>query len=393
MMKKEEFLSFITDALEQMVEGKSYDSVSFESGVPLGESESFDDYDDGEDFVDEDVPEQHVESSDSIFSRKEPQSRQKVDVVSDEFTDDLFKSLLNKFKPSEEVRTGVFNTKQTFENIPDEVNTVSFGGANNPHNISYTRYEKPLEIPEEVFIDSSGDLESTLGSFNSVLEYVMKEVERVYGGRDRITDIAVFSDIVIINKVSFEPLLKDSLIQSLPYDLQYSVRNGCFAYLFDFSYLRQYKNLVNFSVDSVDFLYSKVRIDLGKNNDFEPKDMFSICSKLNILRVGEYVITRQDRNAYGEIFAVSRRSTEIADKLEDLGFKSMKSTWGCARDIFLDKNSRLLWKSLKLAVVAGTATTLTAATVGFKATRTIAKAGKSLIKGVGNIIDAVRDNS
>ena len=394
-MRKEEFLSFVTDALEQMIEEKGYSEATFdsESGVVFKESSTDSESSTGGTMDSKESTSPVSTSSNSVFNTNPASDDRKAFEVSDSFTDDLFKSLLNKFKPSEEVRRGVFDKKQSFENISDEVNTVSFGGSENPYNFSYTRYEKPLEIPEEVVVDSTGDMQSVLNSFNFVLEYIMTEVERIYGGRDRITDIAVYSDVVIINKVSFEPLLKESLIDSLPYDLQYSVRNGCFAYLFDFSYLRVFKNLVNFSVDSVEFLYSKVRIDLGKGRDFEPKDLFAICKKLNTLRVGDYVITRQNRNAYSDVFKVSRRRTEIADKLEDLGFKGMMGTWSCARDIFLDKNSRLLWKGIKLAVVTGTATTVTVATLGFKLARTAGEAGKSVIKGVGNIVDAIKYNS
>lgn len=396
MMRKEEFLSFITDALEQMVEKKGYSEVNFGSFESSDEYD-YDDYDydeEDEDYSETAERDGRKTSSDSVFNTNSSQAqRRKADAVSDEFTSDLFETLINKFKPSKEVKQRVFDTKQSFESIPDEVNTACFGGAKNPFSFSYTQYFKPLEIPEDVIVDSSGDVESTLKSFDTVLSYVMKEVERVYGGADRITDIAVFSDIVIINKVSFEPILKDSLIASLPYDLQYSVSNGCFAYLFDFSYLRRFKNLVNFSVDSVDFLYSKVRLDLGKNKDFEPKDMFSICRSLNVLRVGEYVITRQDRNAYSDVFAISRKSTEIADKIEDLGMKGVKGTWSCAKDIFFEKNTRLLWKGIKLTAVAGAATGLTLATYGFKVSRFLGNTGKSLAKGVGNIIDAVKDNA
>ena len=398
-MRKDEFVGFLTNALDEMVNNKGYEQANFDNVFSSDEG-SCDDYSEEDDYPDEDdyYDDSYSEtgdynSSNSIFNQTHTFERQKADSVSDNFTSDLFTKLLEKFGASKEVKERVFNTRQSYEDIPNEVNTVCFGGTSNNFKMSYTRYEKPLEIPEDVFVNSDGDLESTLKSFDSVLSYVMNEVERIYGGKDRITDIAVFSDVVIINRVSFEPLLKDSLIKSLPYDLQYSVRNGCFAYLFDFSYLKDYKNLMSFSVDDVNFLFTKVRLDLGKNRDFEPRDMFGICKQLNVIRVGQYEITRQNKNEHADVFKTCRRSTEIADKLEDLGFKGMKSTWGCAKDIFFDKDSRLLWKSLKLVAVAGTATTVTAATLGFKLTRTVGKAGKSVFKGIGNIIDAVKDNS
>lgn len=393
-MKKEEFISFLTDALDEMA-NKGYEEAKFDGFFSDSDLESELDSDDYPyDDYDEDVPERSMyESESSVFNTPSQGSqRRKADSVSDEFNEDLFKNLFSKFSPTKEVKEKVFNTRQSFENVSEEKNTVSFGSANNPFKMSYTRYEKPLEVPENLFVNSDGDMQSTLESFNTLLEYIMNEVERIYGGRDRITDIAVFSEVVIINKVSFEPLLKESMVETLPYDLQYSVRNGCFAYLFDFSYLRLYKNLSSFSVDDKAFLFSKVRLDLGKNTDFEPRDLFGICKQLSIIRVGEYEITRKDKNVHAEVFKTCRRSTEIADKLEDLGFRGVKKSWSCVRDIFRDKDSRLLWKGVKLTIMAGAATTVSVATAGFKLTRLVGSAGKSLAKGVGNIIDAVKDN-
>lgn len=394
-MKKEEFLSFITEALDEIVAEKAnegYQEADF--GQSCGEIETGD-YPEEEEYCEEEsesdvIPTPQEINRRSVFNQQsEPTTRQSAEELSTDFSEDLFSKLIEKFKPSEEVRSQVFSTKQAFESIPEEVNTMSFCGT----NVKYTRYEKPLEIPEDVALNTDGSLEDSLNSYNAVLEYVMTEVEKIYGGRDRITDIAVVSDIVIINRVSFEPLLKDKLINSLPYDLQYAVRNGCFAYLFDFSYLYRYKNLVNFKVDSVDFLYQKVRIDLGKDKDFEPKDMFSVCRKLNTLQVGDYVITRHNVNEHRDVFKTVKRRTEIADKIEEFGWNSTKKTWGCARDIFLDSKSRLVWKTLKLAFVGSVATVTTVGTAGFKLARVAGKAGGAIKKGIKDFADALRENS
>ena len=394
-MKKEEFLSFITEALDEIVaekENEGYQEADF--GQSYGEIETGD-YPEEEEYYEEElesdvIPTPQEINRRSVFNQQsEPTTRQSAEELSTDFSEDLFSKLIEKFKPSEEVRSQVFSTKQAFESIPEEVNTMSFCGT----NVKYTRYEKPLEIPEDVVLNTDGSLEDSLNSYNAVLEYVMTEVEKIYGGRDRITDIAVVSDIIIINRVSFEPLLKDKLINSLPYDLQYAVRNGCFAYLFDFSYLYRYKNLVNFKVDSVDFLYQKVRIDLGKDKDFEPKDMFSVCRKLNTLQVGDYVITRHNVSEHRDVFKTVKRRTEIADKIEEFGWNSTKKTWGCARDIFLDSKSRLVWKTLKLAFVGSVATVTTVGTAGFKLARVAGKAGGAIKKGIKDFADALRENS
>ena len=389
-MKKEEFLSFITEALDEIVAEKAnegYREADF--GQSHDEIET-DDYPEEEELESDVISTPQESNRRSAFNQQSDATpRQSAEELSTDFSEDLFSKLIEKFKPSEEVRNQVFSTKQAFESIPEEVNTMSFCGT----NVKYTRYEKPLEIPEEVALNTDGSLEDSLNSYNTVLEYIMTEVEKIYGGRDRITDIAVISDIIIINRVSFEPLLKDRLINSLPYDLQYAVRNGCFAYLFDFSYLYRYKNLVNFKVDSVDFLYQKVRIDLGKGKDFEPKDMFSVCRKLNTLQVGDYVITRHNVNEHRDVFKTVKRRTEIADKIEEFGWNSTKKTWGCARDIFLDSKSRLVWKTIKLAFVGSVATVTTVGTAGFKLARVAGKAGGAIKKGIRDFADALRENS
>lgn len=395
-MKKEEFLGFITEALDEIMAEKSKDGYQeADFGQPQSNYETEGSEQevekDAEDKSESDVaPTPQEDNKSSVFSQQsEPVSRQSAEELSTDFSEDLFSKLIEKFKPSDDVRNQVFGTRQAFESIPDEMNTVSFCGT----NVKYTRYEKPLELPDDIVLDTDGSLEDSLASYNTILEFVMTEVERIYGGRDRITDIAVVSDILIINRVSFEPLIKDKLINSLPYDLQYAVRNGCFAYLFDFSYLYRYKNLVNFKVDSVDFLYQKVRIDLGKGKDFEPKDMFSVCKKLNTLQVGDYVITRHNVNEHRDVFKTVKRRTEIADKIEEFGWNSTKKTWSCARDIFLDSKSRLIWKTMKLALVGSVATVTTVGTAGFKLARIAGKAGGALKKGIQDFADALRENS
>lgn len=394
MMNKDEFLSFLTKALDDAVEQKQNgyakaDFSSFETGE--GTEEPYEDYPEEEEFEEEydEEDEEPIKSSTPLnFSSSEGGQRKAFD-LSNDFTQDLFSSLINKFKPSDEVRNAVFNTKQSFEDIPTESDTIQFCGK----PMKYVRYEKPLELPEDLVLNTNGSLEESLNSYNDLLECIMNEVERVYLGRDRIESIAVVSEIVIINGVAFEPLLKDSLIESLPYDLQYAVRNGCFAYLFDFSCLYRYKNITSLKFDSVDFLYQKVRIDLGKGNDFEPKDLFRVCKKLDTLNLGEYVITRRNVNEHRDVFRVVKRSTEIADKLEDLGWTGTKKGWNCMKDIFMSKDTRAVWKVLKLAVVGSVTTAAAVGTSAFKIARVAGAVGSTIKKSVQNLSDAIRENS
>lgn len=389
-MKKEEFLSFLQTSLDELANqqrDKSYDEMHVDFGdtsQPEEEFEEEDDYfyepeEDTDEYGGNDAP---VDTTDFSAGSKS------FDNTSLNFTQDLMENLIKKFKPRQEVRDEVFSTRQGFEDIPTEQNTITFCGS----PFKYTRYEKPLEVPEDLVVNQGASLEDSLSSFREILDYVMFEIERIYGGFDRITDLAVVSGIVIINGVSFEPMLKDNLIMSLPVDLQYSVRNGCFAYMLDYWYLREFKNLANLKVDDVDFLFSKIRVDLDKGRNFEPKDLFNICKKLNTLQVGEYVITRKNVDVCDDVFHRVRKSTEIADKLESLGFAGTKASWGCVRDIFMNNESKKLWKGIKLATMVGVASATTVATVGFKLTRTLGQLGKKAVLGAGSVIEAVKEN-
>lgn len=392
-MKKEEFLSFLQSSLDELAskqsgvgsttevaKDKSYERMH----VDLAFEETK-----GDGYEDKPISGSVKQNKTTVDTTDFSSGSVNFDDTPINFTQDLLEDIFRKFKPVKEVKDAVFSAKQPFEDIPKERDTILFCGS----PFKFTRYEKPLEVPEDLVVNQGATLEESLTSFREILAYVMSEINRIYGGFDRITDLALVSGVVIINGVSFEPMLRDSLISSLPVDLQYSVRNGCFAYMLDYGYLRKFKNLTNLKIDDVDFLFSKVRVDLGKGRNFEPKDVFDICRKLNMLQVGEHTITRKNVNACDDVFHRVRRSTEVADKLEKWGFAGTKASWGCVRDIFMNSKSKTLWKGVKLATMVGVASTTTVATLGFKLTRTLGKAGGKAIKGVGTIIDAVKENS
>lgn len=125
--------------------------------------------------------------------------------------------------------------------------------------------------------------EDSVKNFRKISTYIVRDIQKMFGSLNRITDLAVVSDILIFNGVSYEPVLPENYINHLPIDIQYAVREGQFAWLFDFAVLKSMPNLTNLMFDNTDFLFKKVRIDLTARRDFEPKHLFIYFKKLTNL--------------------------------------------------------------------------------------------------------------
>lgn len=249
------------------------------------------------------------------------------------------------------------------------------------------RFDKPLDFGEK--FTSSSDFRDSARSFQDISRLLLDEVSKMFGGLDRVTELAVVSEGIIINGVSFEPKLSEEYVSSLPLDVQNSVREGRFGWLFHFGSFRRMKNISTLFFDDVDFLFKKVRIDLGMGSRFEPKDLFDICRKLANLQVGEFVFDRITKDSHDEVFHASRRSTEIADAVDGFGWGLTTTSWGNLRDTFKSKEKRGIWKGLSIAGWGGATAVTGTSSALFKLGRAVTSKGS---KALGNLWGALKEN-
>lgn len=286
------------------------------------------------------------------------------------------------FGNNEEIEKNVHTTQRPFESVLSEPFTSEFMGK----PFTYQRFSAEMDFGEG-FTEGMDD-ENYAYNFVRMQREITEQVCNHCGGWSRVRELAVISNILIINGVSFEPYVPKSYVDHMPYDLRNNVIAGQFAWLFDFSVLRKMKNLTALKFDTCDFVYSKVRKDLRVVFDFEPSYFFSICKGLQELQIGEYCFNFNTRNDHNDIFHRAKRSEEIYNKCVDFGWGATKKGWSSIVDVFKDPDRGFLskawgitWRGVGTAV-AGTATT------GMKLGGLVTKMGKSLV----NFANTLKDN-
>lgn len=257
-------------------------------------------------------------------------------------------------------------TPQPFENLHSDPLNITTCGVS--HKIQ--RYERKIDIPKLPICDKPKDQAKALRKMSV---YLLQELNEMFGGLERITNFAIISDVIIVNSVSFEPILPMECVESLPFDIRDGVMSGKLAWLFDFDHLKRLKNLTSLCFDSADFVFKKVRTDLDMDINFEPSNLFSMFKHLNILQVGETIVRRSELDKYGDIFKKAKRTAEIVDKICSLDWSVSHKMWGKTKSFYMDKDRAMFWKlaATPVVIVGG------AVTLGVDAISTV-KAGTSL---------------
>lgn len=287
-----------------------------------------------------------------------------------------------------DVKDVVFHMEQPFERIVSE----PYQGVFNGQTFNIQRYQNQVNFGNDLVL--SDNFEDNAKNLRSISQFIVQDISRMFGGLDRITDFAIISDILIFNSVSYEPILPESYIASLPIDIQNSVRAGCLAWLFDFYELRNMPNLVNLLFDNKDFVFKKVRVDLELKRSFEPSDLFKICKSLLTLQLGELVVTRDDAymGVNSEVFTRQRRSTELADTVDKWFVRTSKNSWLGIKDYYRNSDSRLGWKLAGSALRVGVAATSSIGMLGFKAARNTPKMVSAVKSGLSAVVSALRED-
>lgn len=327
---------------------------------------------------------QDTNTSDGVFSTKAVYKKEKEFFNTPEMEQNR-RSIFDK----------IFNTKQPFESISDELYTISVFD----DTCQYERYNKVIDFGEN-FSKGATD-EETVENLLIISKHIIDDIEKLFGGLDRITDFYVFSNILIINGVSYEPILSTEYINSLPVDMQYEVQNGQFAWLFNFNDLKKMKHLTNLAFDSFDFVYKKVRVDIDENErkNFEPRDLFNAIRNLKNLQIGNITFTKENVSQFNDVFATARFSTKLLDAVEEWFATKTNSNVVRLKDYYHNPEKRGIRKWIGLTfnfgsvVVAGGGTLATkvlgkALPVGGEIA---SKAGRTFKNGVKAVIQACKD--
>lgn len=281
-------------------------------------------------------------------------------------------------------RQAAANKTYDFETAPKTPNTASFNG----NNFSYTDYNQPVSFETGMLDNDTATAEDKARAFSDVTAELTEMVEKLVGGFDRVTDLAVISDKLIVNGVAFCPTVSPSFTNSLPYDLKNGVSQGCFAWLFDFNSLRRMTRLCRLKVDTRDFVFSKIRVDLGIRYDFAPRHLFKVCKDLQILDIAGCVTQASDMDEHKDMFLRQSQAAKMYDAAVSKCWSGTKYCWKSVRGVFRDPHRSALskiwgmsWRSVGLAATGVT-------TGAGKLGQIAVKAGK----GLANFVHMVKDN-
>lgn len=226
------------------------------------------------------------------------------------------------------INDDVMNKTQPFEKLTMDKCSASFFS----NSFEYMCYNQKKSY--DIRFSEDSDVTSISNNMLKLSECILNDIYTMVGGAGRITDLMVVSGLIIVNGVSYEPILPESYMKYIPIADRTAVMSGYFANFINYKCLRDMKNLTNLSFDTKDFVYSTVRKHLGYGSAFEPKDLFAVCKSLMNLQIGEIQITRATRNDFDDLFHIQRRSSQIADwctqQLDDgfsLGVNSIKDFW------------------------------------------------------------------
>lgn len=252
------------------------------------------------------------------------------------------------------------------EQIRSSERTVNFLG----HQFKFDTYNGFLNIGN-VFKRREG-IEENSQYFVNVGEVMYQDIIKQFGGASRITEFMVISCNLIINGYGYTPTLREDVIKSLPLDVRRQVSQGMYAWLFNFKHLKDFSNLAMFGIDDEQLMYSKIRVDLKKGYDFEPKHLFRVCPNLNYLVIGEDTLTRQNLNALDNKFHVVKRQTEIANAVESKCANFTRDRWTSVQDIYRNKELGVFKKTLAMTGMGAVTAASGLATAGIKLGRGLA---------------------
>lgn len=282
----------------------------------------------------------------------------------------------------ERVNDNVFNNTQPFEQVISEPYTSTFAG----QPFKYRRFSEEVHFGRR-FERSLND-EDTAKSYTSLMAEVMADIEKNYGGWDRVTDLAVVHGVIVINSVSYEPQLPDSYISALPFDVRRAVADGRMAWLFDFGVLKNMRNLANLKFDSTSFVYNKVRKDLRVMSEFKPSTFFKVCKKLLVLDIKGEVLYAKDPTRRDDMFKRASRCEEIYQSCVAFGWGQTKARWNSIKDVYQDPDRSGLSKAWGITWNAVGAGVAGVGTLGVKAVGLAGKIGK----GIKNFTTSLKDN-
>lgn len=152
-------------------------------------------------------------------------------------------------------------------------------------------------------VDWGGVIQNSTKSPEEAIEYITNLVtmlvKKTYGGWNRITEIIVRDQHLIINRSCVQPVLdpKTVNIELFPLDVVDYIREGAIASLFDWRNLKAMTNLATLDVDDMGFYEINIGGRLKCGRRIGVSTIFNLCKGLETLILAGDVVTRDSLNS------------------------------------------------------------------------------------------------
>lgn len=132
-------------------------------------------------------------------------------------------------------------------------------------------------------------------NINTIKKYITRMIYESVGGWDRVNTIKVKTGYLMVNNMLITPQSQFTFDKNtLPLDVYDYLGEGAIAYLFNWNMLTKMYNLLSIDIDTVDFYLSEICADLGYGRTGGYKTIFYEIESLNVLKIGDNVLTREE---------------------------------------------------------------------------------------------------
>lgn len=226
-----------------------------------------------------------------------------------------------RFKPNnnDELEYGSKGTYYNRDGVSFKVDTDNIDWSN-PENDKY--------------IYSS--LDSTTGSFNSLVEFTTRKVLEIGKRKGRIQNISVIGGTLVVDGILVTLNLGSNVINTFPSALRASLSGNLLAEYLDWSKVRR-TGIYEINIDSSSYVFSRLCQSLGYNNGFNVQNLFSDFRSLRKVTLAGRVYTYKDvrnpefHNLEDDFY--QPRKTEQAYRLTQAWLRDRQvNTWGRSID-------------------------------------------------------------
>lgn len=275
------------------------------------------------------------------------------------------------------VRTSVFGS-----------NRSNLGGVGDFNSFAT---ESGVNESQYTFGDNTGSEQGVIYGLRDLQVFMTNTVLDAFGDSYNIESIEVRGGALIVNNIKYVQSFPNLRIDGLPIDKQIQMQNKQYAEVFDFSCLQYLDNLTYLTIDSPQFMLTRVIRGLGLREDSNVFALFSVLPRLRELTLAGQTFTREDANVNPQrsetVFNSAKRRQRVIDRAEETGRNYRRARWDSTKRYWSSNRGARRW--LGAGVHMTGAVGATAVEGGAKASRLasgIFKSAKRLFSDIGKDI-------